>query len=263
MRSMHQLGELFCLHKKFLVYNLVMRNLKVKYRRSVLGFFWTLLIPISQAAIYYFVFQRIMKIQIENYVPFILSGVMFWVFFSNTLNEAMESLLNHSNLISKIPIPLQVFPWVASLSHGINLALAIPVIMLVVLLSGLPITPAFALIPLLLIEIVVIAFSMGLVLALLMVFFRDLRYVLALVLQVWMYATPVIFHERMIPESMRWILWANPIGQLFPAVHEIVLTGQVPAISTLGATVAWMLASVLIARLALSTAVKKGVCEWL
>jgi ABC-2 type transport system permease protein len=257
------LRELFCLHKKFLVYNLVMRNLKVKYRRSALGFLWTLLIPISQAAIYYFVFQRIMKIQIESYVPFILSGVMFWVFFSNTLNEAMESLLNNSNLISKIPIPPQIFPWVASLSHGINLALAIPVIIAVTLLSGLAVTPAFALIPVLLIEIMVIAYSIGLILALVMVFFRDLRYVLALVLQVWMYATPVIFHERMIPESMRWILWANPIGQIFPALHEIVLTGQSPTPSLLAGTAVWMLASVIAARLTLSLAIKKGVCEWL
>lgn len=260
---MVQIRELFCLHKKFLVYNLVNRNLKIKYRRSALGFFWTLLIPISQAAIYYLVFQKILKVQIEHYVPFILSGVMFWTFFSNTLSEGMESLLNNSALLTKIPIPLQTFPWVAALSHAVNLALATPVIALAMLVNGLPLTPAFLLVPVLLAQITIIAFSIGVVLSLVMVFFRDLRYVLALVLQVWMYATPVIFHESMIPDSLKWILWVNPIGLIFPSLHQIVLRGEAPDIATLAATTGWMIFSVLIAQWTLSASLKKGVAEWL
>jgi len=255
--------ELFSLHRKFLVYNLVMRNLKVKYRRSVLGFLWTLLIPLSQAAIYYIVFLKILRIQIEHYVPFILSGVMFWTFFANTLSEGMESLLINSSLLTKIPIPLQTFPWVAALSHGINLALAIPVIVIAMLLDGISLTPAFLLVPALLGGILVIAFGISLTFALVMVFFRDLRYVLALLLQVWMYATPVFYREQMIPESMRWILWANPIGLIFSSLHKVVLLGVPPPASELLGIFGWVLVSIIAAQWALLLGRRRGVVEWL
>jgi ABC-2 type transport system permease protein len=240
-----------------------MRNLKVKYRRSVLGFFWTLLIPISQSSIYYLVFLKILKVQIEHYVPFILSGVMFWTFFSNTLNEGMESLLNNSSLLTKIPVPLQTFPLVAALSHGINLGLAIPVVAGAMALDGLPLRPAFLMMPLLLGAILVISYSISLVFSLVMVFFRDLRYVLALLLQVWMYGTPVLYNEQMVPESFRWILWANPIGLIFPSIHDVVLRGVIPEFATLGGILGWTIASVLGAQWALKYSLRKGVIEWL
>ena len=255
--------ELFNLHRKFLVYNLVMRNLKVKYRRSALGFLWTLLVPMSQAAIYYVVFLKILKIQIAHYVPFILSGVLVWTFFSNTLTEAMESLLNNSNLLTKIPVPLQTFPWVAALSHAINLGLALPVIVLFMLLDGLPITPAFVLVLPILFATVIIAFAIGLTFALVMVFFRDLRYVLALVLQVWLYATPVFYNESMIPKKLEWMLWLNPIGLVFTSIHGIILDGRAPATTALLGVTGWTVVSILISRRALAFSLRRGVTEWL
>jgi len=261
--NMVSFWHLFCLHKKFLVYNMVVRNLKIKYRRSMLGFLWTLLIPVSQAAIYYLVFQRIMKVQIDHYVPFILSGILFWVFLSNTLNESTESLLANCHLLSKIPIPLQTFPWVASLSHGLNLFLALPVIFAVMLLNGIPLRPINGLVFGFALEILIIAYSLGLILSVVMVYFRDLRYLLNLGLQLLMYGTPILYEEKMIPESFRWLLWINPVGTLFPSIHQVLIEGTWPQPSALLITLGWTVGLLLLAREVLSRALRKGVVEWL
>src|SRR3954453_19323172 len=84
--------DFFCLGKKFLVYNMVSRNLKIKYRRSVLGVFWTLLSPIAMTVVYYFVFKVILQVRMPHYLVFILSGVLPWTFFSQSLSEGMESI---------------------------------------------------------------------------------------------------------------------------------------------------------------------------
>lgn len=257
------LREFFCLHKKFLLYNLILRNLKIKYRRSVLGFLWTLLIPISQAGIYYLVFQKILKVQIDHYIPFILSGVLFWGFFANTLTESMENLLLNYELITKIPIPLQAFAWVSSITHWINLILAIPVVAGVMLLNGIPLKLANGLIFLYAGEILLIAFSLGLILSLVMVFFRDLRYVLNLGLQLLMYGTPILYHERMVPEAFQWVLWVNPVGLIFPGIHTVLLEGSVPAPHLIWVPLAWTVALMVIAKAWLSVAIRRGVVEWL
>ncbi len=260
---MSGIREFFCLHKKFLLYNLILRNLKIKYRRSVLGFLWTLLIPVSQAGIYYLVFQKILQVQIENYIPFILSGVLFWGFFANTLTESMENLLLNYELITKIPIPLQAFAWVSSITHWINLVFALPVVFAVMLLNGIPIKLVNGLVLLYAGEILLIAFALGLIFSLIMVFFRDLRYVLNLGLQLLMYGTPILYHERMVPESYQWVLWLNPVGLIFPGIHTVLLEGTIPAPHLIWVPLAWTLALMVIAKTWLSTAIRRGVVEWL
>src|SRR3954471_24738544 len=93
--------DFFCFGKKFLVFNLVSRNLKIKYRRSVLGVFWTLLSPLAMAVIYYFVFRVVLNVRIDHYAVFILSGVLPWSFFGVTTLEGLDSILGNGSLISK------------------------------------------------------------------------------------------------------------------------------------------------------------------
>src|SRR5689334_7103760 len=96
--------DLFCLGKKFLVFNLVSRNLKLKYRRSVLGVFWTLLSPIAMGMVYYFIFKVILKVQMPYYLAFILSGVLPWTFFNQTILEGLESVVGSWSIVTKVPI---------------------------------------------------------------------------------------------------------------------------------------------------------------
>lgn len=102
--------DLFCFGKKFLVFNLVAKNLRTKYRRSILGILWTLAAPLSMAIVYYFVFKVVLQVKQPYYIVLILTGVLSWNFFGQTLVEGTDAILGSWGLLSKVPIPLPVFP---------------------------------------------------------------------------------------------------------------------------------------------------------
>lgn len=219
----------FCLGKKYLIYNLVGRNLKIKYRRSFLGFFWTILNPIAVATIYYFVFKVIIKLQVPHYPAFILSGVLPWAFFSQTLAEGMESIVGHGGLISKIPMPVQAFPFVGCITNFITLALAVPILIGVSYFTKVELGASLLALPVLLGILFFICYGFSLILALAFIFFRDLRHILGIGLQLWFYGTPVVYRESMIPAKYLWILTLNPIGQIFVGLHNILVEGIWPS----------------------------------
>src|SRR6202035_5870261 len=128
--------DIFCVSKKFLVFNLVGRNLKVKYRRSVLGVLWTLLSPLATVMIFYFVFKVILKVQIPHYMAFLVSGVLPWSFFSQTINEGMDSIVGNAGIAAKVPVPIQIFPLVGAITNFITLFLALPVILGISILTS-------------------------------------------------------------------------------------------------------------------------------
>ena len=126
----------FCYNKKFLIYNLVSKNLKVKYRRSYLGFFWTALTPISMALMYYFVFQVVLQLQMPQYLVFILVGILPWSFLNLTVLEGMEGVVGNVALLSKVPVPIQVFAFSGAVTNLINLFLSMPIFILASLWTG-------------------------------------------------------------------------------------------------------------------------------
>jgi ABC-type polysaccharide/polyol phosphate export permease len=241
--------DAFCLNKKFLVYNLVNRNLKVKYRRSVLGFFWTILSPIAISGIYYFVFKVVIKVQRPHYLPFVLCGVLPWTFFSQSLGEATESIVGSHGLISKIPVPIQVFPYVVSVTNFSTLIFSLPIIILSAWLSG--VTPSFSTVLVLpyLLSLLVIGYALGTILALIYVYLRDLKHAISLILQIWFYATPIIYDKTMIPEKYRFLLYINPVGASFVGIQESVLgvNGSI-ILSSVGAAF-WSIVSLLLLRI--------------
>jgi ABC-type polysaccharide/polyol phosphate export permease len=228
--------DAFCLNKKFLVYNLVNRNLKIKYRRSFLGFFWTILSPLAVSFIYYFVFKVVMKVERPHYLPFILCGVLPWSFFAQSLNEATESIVGNHGLISKIPVPIQVFPYVVSITNFSTLIFALPIIIGLAWASG--ITPSFITILIFpyFLSLLVISYALGTVLAIAFVYLRDLKHAIGLILQIWFYATPIVYDKGMIPEKYKFVLYLNPVGASFVGIQESVLgvTGSM-VLSSLGA----------------------------
>ncbi|MGK5088324.1 ABC transporter permease [Bdellovibrionota bacterium FG-2] len=250
--------DFFCLGKKFLVYNLVSRNLKIKYRRSVFGVFWTLLAPIGTALVYYFVFKVIMAVRIPQYPLFILTGVLFWTFFAQTVMESMESLVGNWGLISKVPIPLQIFPFTGALTNLINLLIALPVLIGVAFASGVVPGWSFLLLPFYAFCLFLMAYGFGFILAVAFVYFRDLRHLMGIVIQIWFYSTPVVYAEDMIPVKYRWVLSLNPLGKTFEGLHGIV-SGRVD-IADLGLSLSWGVA-VMLAAVALNRVMEKGVVE--
>lgn len=239
--------DLFCLGKKFLVFNLVSRNIKTKYRRSVLGLFWTFLSPLAMAAVYYFVFKVVLRVQMEHYLIFILAGVLPWSFFSQTVLEGMESIVGNWGLVSKVPVPLQIFPYVGSLTNLVTLALATPILIGAALISGVSLGPSLVLLPAYFLALFLISYCFSLILAVAFVFFRDLRHLMGIILQLWFYGTPVIYDESMIPAKYHWVLYLNPVAYVFSALHKVLVKGEWPDFMTAGIVSFWTLLALAVA----------------
>lgn len=231
--------DLFCTGKKFLVFNMVGRNLKVKYRRSFLGFFWTLLNPMASALVFYFVFKVIIKVQVPHYLVFILSGILPWAFFSQTIMENMEALVGNIGLLSKVPIPVQVFPFVGSLTNLVTFCLALPILFGIALITDVNLGFSLFALAYFVSTLFLTTYSLALSLSVLCVYFRDLRHIMGLVMQLWFYATPVVYHESMIPEHLKWLLNLNPVGNNFIAFHRILVDGQWPTLMEAQMSGAW------------------------
>ncbi len=216
-------SDLFCLSNRFLVYNLVSRNLKLRYRLSVIGVLWSLLLPICNALVYYFVFLVFLKIKIPNYLLFIVSGTVLWSFVSQSLMDGMDSLNSNLGLITKVPLPLQVFPLACAATAFVHLLIAFTVVFVILIFSPLALSPTLLLLPVLLGALFLICYSFALLLSALVVYTNDLRQIITVFLQIWFYATPVVYSENMIPEKYHWLLYANPFGTLFASFHDVIV----------------------------------------
>jgi ABC-type polysaccharide/polyol phosphate export permease len=234
--------DYFCLGRKFLVFNLVGRNLKVKYRRSVLGVLWTLLSPLAMALTYYLVFKMVMKVQIPHYVAFVLSGILPWSFFSQTVMEGVDSVAGNGALITKVPVPIQVFPLVGTLTNLVTLSFAVPILIGASLVTGVVLGPSVVLLVYYFLALFLFAYSLSVVFGILYVFFRDLKHLMGIGMQLWFYATPVIYSVEMVPARFRWIVYVNPVGTAFVALHRILSRGEWPSYPEVWVTAAWVVA---------------------
>ncbi len=241
------INQFFCFHRKNLLMNLVMRNFKIKYRGSVLGYLWTLVIPLSQVVVFYFVYQVVLKIPIPNYLAFIVTGIMPWVFFASTVNESLESLVAGQNLLSHVPMPIQVFPAATVLTNFFNLLLAFPIIFGVLLWSG--ITPSFTMILAVpyLVGLFLFTYCLSFILACLFVLFRDVKYIFSIFLNLWMYATPVLYTIDLVPDKFRWIFFVNPLTGFFVGFRDALINQRPTDPSLIISFVAWTAGLFLIA----------------
>lgn len=219
--------------------------------------------PLAQALVYYVVFKLILKVQIPNYVAYIVSGVLFWTFFANTLSFGMEGLVGNRALLTKIPIPLQVFALVETLSNLITLILAVPVLVLVLTISSIAISWASLFFVYYIVIIALIAYGLANALSVLLVVFADLKYIFSLLIQLWMYATPIFYDVKMIPTEWKWAVSLNPIGSIFVGMHAALLDSAVPSSRDILIPMMWAVASLLFGYTVLALGRKKGIVELL
>ena len=233
---------LFGYHHKFLIYNILSRNLKLKYRKSYLGFLWTVLVPGANALVYYFVFHAVMHVQIPNHLLFLFSGMLPWVFYQSSIVQAMESLLANHRLLNKVPIPPHIFPLGDVLTSYLNFLLSLPVLILIQFLM-IGFHPLSILILLFFSTLLLLqVYCVGLILSYIFIFMRDIRHIISIVLQIWFYLTPIVYTVEMIPEKYKFILYLNPVAFIFNAIHlSFAFNQSIPADQLLYA-VLWTLA---------------------
>ncbi len=211
------------------VHNMVVQELRVRYQRSVLGFLWTLLNPILMMAILSWVFSHLMDARFENYPLFLFAGMVPWNFLSISLNDCSTSIINNEGLIRKIYLPKLVFPLVRVLIALVTFVLSLGALFL--LLWPLGARPSFALLflPLAIGLLAAFTLGLGLIAATLNTFYRDCGHLIAVVLQAWYFATPILFPiERF--GSAQWRMRLNPAFYFIEIFHEIFYSGRLPRV---------------------------------
>ncbi len=212
-----------------LVWNLVSKDLKLKYRDSMLGFFWSLANPLLFIAVYTLAFKYIMHVQTPNYSLFLLAGVLHWNLFAMALSSSTSCIVSNGGLIKKIPFPLETLP-VASVLFSLTqyffaLIVLLPVMFLYFHIR--PSWPLIALVPMLAFQFV-FCVGAGMALATATVFYRDVVHFVELALMLLFWLTPVIYRMSDVPDDLRrWIL-LNPFAPFILAYQSILCDSRLP-----------------------------------
>lgn len=219
--------------KKFqpLLYELVARDVKIKYRKSVLGVLWTLLNPLLMMVILSIVFSNLMKFDIENYSLYILTGQILFTFYNESTSGAMTAILGNASLIKKVYIPKYLFVLSRIASSSINILSSFCALILVMLFTRTELHFAMFLVVIPLAYLIVFSLGVGLILAALTVKFRDVMHLYAVFLTALMYLTPIIYPISMLPEWVKIIVNLNPLTGILNIFRDVMIYNTVPSVA--------------------------------
>jgi lipopolysaccharide transport system permease protein len=210
-----------------LFFQLVARDIKLKYRRSFLGYLWSVLNPLFTMVIMFVVFSTMLARGVENFPVYLLSGSLLFSFMSGAVGRAIPSVLGASALIKKIYVPKYIFTLASVTSELVTLFFSLGALLVVIIATGLPFTWRFLLIPLPIIELYVFCIGLGFFLAQAMVFFRDVQYLWGVLSTAWMYLTPIFYPVSMLPENVRFAVTGfNPLYYYIFQFRYFVLGGE-------------------------------------
>lgn len=217
----------------FMVRSMVARDLRSRYVGSLMGLFWSVVYPITQIGLYFFVFAVLLKVRIgpeyggTSFALWMIAGLLPWMFFAEVINRAPSAVLEQSNLIKKMVFPSEIFPIVNLSAAGLNHLIAVTVFLVFILFSGL----SMSLNLLWLVPYLMVAglFALGLswLLSSLNVFLRDVGHVTGVMINIWMFLTPIFYPRSVIPENVQ--RWAdlNPMLHVVEG-YRMALIGKTP-----------------------------------
>lgn len=216
-------------HRELFV-TLLVRDVKVRYRQSVLGIYWALLHPLAIALVLTLAFSIIMRVSVGDvpYFLFALSGLLVWNFFAHGVADATESLVAHANLVTKVPFPRELLPLSAVAARCVDYFFSLAIVVALSLVLGQGAHVSLLWVPLLLLLGIQFTAAIGLLLAMGNLYYRDVRQLVTILLPLWMYLTPIIYPPDVVPEAFRFLLWINPVAGLVEAHRDVILYGQAP-----------------------------------
>lgn len=228
-KSSYILNALVALQKyRFLIRQLVARDFKTKYKRSVLGMFWSFLNPLLMMCVQYFVFSTIFRNDIPNYAVYLLIGIVAFNFFSEACTMALNSIVGNASLITKVYVPKYIYPLTRVASSVVNLGISLLPLLIVSMATGIRFHRSVVLFLYFLICLVIFSLGLGLLLSSAMVFFRDIQFLWGVLSMIWMYATPIFYPETILPDSYRTILQINPLYHFLKNARICILDGISP-----------------------------------
>lgn len=224
----------------FLMEQLVMRDFKVKYKRSVLGVLWSLLYPILMMSVMAIVFSQMFSVRVEgvNYLVYLMTGLVMYNYFSEASNTAMTSIVTNFQLMTKVYIPKYIFPLSKCLFVGINFLLTLIPLLVIILFTGSGDTKCYIniyylILPYIFICLFIFALGIGFLVSAISVFLRDVFYIYGIILTIWQYFTPIFYDITMLPENLQTIFKLNPLYIFINSARDIILFSKAPSVTTL------------------------------
>jgi ABC-type polysaccharide/polyol phosphate export permease len=216
-----------------LIWALALKDLKLRYKRSVLGFLWALLNPVLNMIVLSLVFTTVMKMSVPHYAIFLLSVLLPWTFFAQSLAYAVDSIVGNGELIKKVAVPKLVFPIAAVIANMINLLLSIIPLALIVVGMGHKFFWTWVYLPIPLLALSLFTLGVTFLFATANVYYRDVSHIVQILLQVWFYITPILYAIEIFPEKYRWLFKLNPLIFSFNGCRLAVYYGQLPQIPSI------------------------------
>ena len=220
-----------------LIWVLALKELRVRYKRSALGFLWALLNPLLMMVILTLVFSTIMRFQVHHYAIFLIATLLPWTFFSQTLSYSVESIVSNGELLKKIALGKSVFPLAAVLSNLMNFGFSMVPLVLLLVVWRFPFHWTWIYLPVPLLSLLCFSLGIGFFCAAANVFFRDVSHILQIVLSAWFYASPIIYSLDFVPERYRTLFRLNPLLYILNGFRLSIYYGQLPSRQSIVMTV--------------------------
>ncbi|HTN74930.1 MAG TPA: ABC transporter permease [Pirellulaceae bacterium] len=206
------------------------RDVAIRYKQAIFGAAWAILQPLLTMIVFTVFFGKLAHIPSDGlpYPIFAYAGLILWTYFSNVLNQASQSLVSNSNLLTKVYFPRVALPCSTAVSAMLDFLVSALFLLVLMIYFQIPISAPIILVPLFLAQLVLLTLGMGLLLAALNVWYRDIKHVLPLMIQLWMFVTPVIFPLSYVPEHLRPFMAINPLTGIVEGFRNCLLLGIWP-----------------------------------
>ncbi len=230
IKPQHGLGSLDLVElwrRRELAWVLAVRDLRVRYKQTFLGVAWAVIQPLATMLVLHIFFGKVMgmadRVGGVPYPVFLYAGLLPWTLCSNAVTASSNSLVGNAHILSKVYFPRLLLPLSATLVPAIDYCIAFVVLAGLMLWFHVPVTLGVVLIPLLVLSTVLAVLGVGILLASLTVCYRDFRYVVPFMLQLWLFMTPVIYDLSFVPERYRWLMSLNPMAGTIDAFRAVIL----------------------------------------
>lgn len=229
---MRTLKELYAYRE--MIFSLVRRDLKGRYKGSVLGFLWTFINPLLQLGVYTLVFSKIMRSGIEDYYLFLFVALVPWIFFSTSVSGGSSCIWAQQDMVKKIYFPREVLPISYVTSQFVNMLLSLGVVLLVLIISGKGLSiEALLFLPIIMLIEYILSLSMTMIFSAITVYLRDVEYLLGIITMAWQFLTPIMYSLDQVPEDMRFAFGLNPMTPVIMAYRDILYYKKAPDLATL------------------------------
>lgn len=212
-----------------LLKNLVSRDIKVRYRRSMLGMVWTVLNPLLMMIVITIVFSTLFRQNIEHFPIYYLAGSIIFSFNSETTSNALYSIIGNASLMKKVYIPKYLFPLSKTVSGLVNLGFSLIAIFIVMLVLGVEFRPTLLLLPIPIFYTFLFSAGLGLLLSAATVFFRDISHFYSVFVMAWTYFTPIFYPESILPDTAMRVMQWNPMYHYVNYMRDLILYGRFPS----------------------------------